>query len=120
MINKKRIPVYFIGNRKEKKVKIGKSNCPEKRLKNIQSCCPFELNILLITRFFSEKELHKMFENYRSNNEWFVLTEDLIEFIQIVNIMEKLNKCFEQNENITKEDFSLKLNEYLEENNSIK
>lgn len=69
--------------------KIGFSSNPnriEKRLAEIQTGCPFELEIVASFRTFHhryiEKFLHIMFDEYRIRNEWFEFENEQIEKIK--------------------------------------
>lgn len=71
--------VYFIGNRENKIVKIGYSRSPKTRLKELQTGCPYKLSIiyLLPGGIKLEKLLHKKYEDYKLNGEWFKLEKQL-------------------------------------------
>ena len=75
--------VYFIQAGKEPKVKIGITNSIDNRLKQLQTGCPYPLNILAIIPGGrkKEKELHKRFEKYSEIGEWFSLSGDLQDFV---------------------------------------
>lgn len=66
--------VYIIGNIDKGICKIGYSTNPYKRLKSIQTGCPYEVTVL---RFYEgigkmeEKLLHKKYKKYKMNGEWF-------------------------------------------------
>lgn len=68
---KKEECVYFIGNIKYNFIKIGTSNDPNKRLKELQTGCPFQLELIHTTKNYSEKELHEKFKEEKMNGEWF-------------------------------------------------
>lgn len=76
---------YFIGNRKNNTVKIGKSVSPGARLKHLQTGCPDKL---VLYRFiphespFTEKEIHKKFAHLRVSGEWFKYTDELKHFVR--------------------------------------
>jgi len=82
--------VYFIGNTKEGYVKIGHSNNPNKRLKSIQTGCPFRVDILHTiddADIDVEKQLQKKFKLYNTVGEWFRYEGELKNYLeQITNI----------------------------------
>ena len=56
--------------------KIGRSNSPACRLKNLKTGNPnIELLLVCDEKAMSEKALHMMFSNKRRGNEWFELSE---------------------------------------------
>lgn len=61
--------------------KIGKSKNPEKRLKQIQTSNPLAL-LLEYSDKVDEKNLHKLYSNYRIKNEWFNLNDKQVEEIK--------------------------------------
>jgi hypothetical protein len=73
--------VYFIGNREKEVVKIGyTSGTAEKRLKELQTGCPFKLEVLHTIEdatIKDEKRLHAKYSEYRLNGEWFTLNWEI-------------------------------------------
>lgn len=68
--------VYFayIGEASPVYIKIGFSKYdPNKRLKNLQTGCPFPIKLLgfVIGRMSQEEELHSVLKDYRIQGEWF-------------------------------------------------
>ncbi|MER6503708.1 GIY-YIG nuclease family protein [Streptomyces sp. NPDC001455] len=65
--------VYVIGPPGSNRVKIGTSNNPEKRLKELQTGNPDRLEVLWSTPGGRELEsmLHRAFAAYRVEGEWF-------------------------------------------------
>jgi hypothetical protein len=68
--------VYFayIGETAPVYIKIGFSRYdPHKRLKNLQTGCPFPIKLLgfVIGRMVQEEELHDVLKDYRIQGEWF-------------------------------------------------
>ena len=65
--------IYFIEFQEKGPVKIGYATNVDKRLNNIQSSCPYELNVLCATPggIECEKILHKVFADSRIRGEWF-------------------------------------------------
>lgn len=84
--------LYFVSNEEESIVKIGITRDLEKRLKNLTSCSPVKLKILLSIHCFDwdsklmpnevEKYFHEEFKEYRSHGEWFYLTGKLSDFLK--------------------------------------
>lgn len=75
--------IYLIAHL-DKFVKIGYTKNIHKRLSQLQTSSPVKLEVLhLIDGDVSlEKELHKMFKNYRANGEWFNYNSEIIEYFQ--------------------------------------
>ncbi|MFD3937832.1 GIY-YIG nuclease family protein [Streptomyces sp. NPDC058611] len=65
--------VYVIGSSGSTHVKIGTSVSPEKRLKELQTGNPGRLEVLWCTPGGRDLEsaLHKVFDEYRMEGEWF-------------------------------------------------
>lgn len=74
---------YFIGNRAEGKVKIGFSSNPQRRIAEIQTGCPFPVEILATEPGGSarESQLHRRFSHLHLNGEWFVLNDEVSRYI---------------------------------------
>lgn len=80
----RRYQTYFILARTLGRVKIGKAFDPEKRLSDLQTGSPEELELLLALPErppFEESQLHYRFKNYRVIGEWFEYRDDLKIFI---------------------------------------
>jgi competence CoiA-like predicted nuclease len=124
--------VYFIKNTETECVKIGKANCPESRLKELQTGASGELKIIGLLKFANssgayeaEKYLHEYYNKYRirlgqgtytKKSEWFSLPIDWMfdekEQINIVNNFiqrsrekEEYNKRQQENINAYYESF---------------
>lgn len=71
--------VYVIGNKEFKLCKIGFSTDINKRIKSLQTGCPFKIEILaIITGSYEiEKQLHLKYKKYNTTGEWFRIEEDL-------------------------------------------
>lgn len=65
--------VYVIGSHKYKFFKVGFSQDPFKRLKSIQTGCPFQVWVVLIINATMdyEKQLHRKFRRENTVGEWF-------------------------------------------------
>ncbi len=74
--------IYFL--KANDKVKIGYADDPSKRIPEIQTSNPYELEVLLIIdgNYDKESELHKRFEKHRTSGEWFELEEPIQSFIK--------------------------------------
>ena len=73
--------IYFI--KADNRIKIGYANNPIKRISNIQTSCPFILDVLFIIdgHYTKEQELHKMFITNRLNGEWFEYSDSIKNYI---------------------------------------
>ena len=72
--------VYAIGNIKHGFVKIGYSNNPEKRIKQIQTGCPFPVTIIRTWQGMGRKEeklMHRAYSKYKTVGEWFKIEGSL-------------------------------------------
>jgi len=68
--------LYIMQIEKTGAIKIGVSKNPEKRIKQLQTSCPYKIKMILRIekRADLEKQLHdrlKKFRTTRSNQEWF-------------------------------------------------
>ena len=66
-------------------MKIGRTKCLESRIKNIQTGCPHRINDVFIIISDYEEEiirlefyLHYFLRKHKMNNEWYLVTTDLI------------------------------------------
>lgn len=75
--------VYFVINEKHEFCKIGYSIDPQKRLKGIQTGCPFPVFIKKVIGGTPslEKKFHKHFQRQRSSGEWFYIRGELKDFL---------------------------------------
>lgn len=73
--------IYFI--RSGNYIKIGYADDPARRLKELQTANPGELEILGIApgNVAREREIHIIFADFRANGEWFELTTDILAYI---------------------------------------
>ena len=75
--------VYFIrADGKPKRLKIGKATDPAKRLKELQTGCPYPLSIAAQIKCRSDRHAllveqlaHSYFAAYRTHGEWFKCTD---------------------------------------------
>jgi hypothetical protein len=76
--------IYFIQAGTDGPVKIGYSEYPEKRLKDLQTSHYSELHLIGVMAgdILLEKQLQKEFEFYRINNEWFKFSNKINNFIK--------------------------------------
>lgn len=74
--------IYVISDR-QGRFKIGRSDNPEKRLRQLQTGNSKKLEIIGITKgdIWLEKRLHKMFLLHREKGEWFSLSPEAVEFL---------------------------------------
>jgi hypothetical protein len=75
--------VYFIEAIGLNRIKIGVSDNPKKRLKQLATSSPVPLLLKGITSggHGAEKYLHRRFEHLRLNKEWFHASNELIDYI---------------------------------------
>ena len=75
--------LYVIGCKDKNYYKIGHSRNPEKRLKAIQTSCPFNLNLICKKKSADarqkESKLHLWLWELRKQGEWFVLSPQILE-----------------------------------------
>lgn len=62
-------------------VKIGRSTNLAARLSNIQAENPIPLTVLLKTTKYKESELVEKFKQYKTENDWFVLSDEIRKFV---------------------------------------
>lgn len=77
--------IYLIGNTQKEVCKIGYSAAPEKRLAQLQTGCPFSLELLAVQEgsFTEERILHNMLKNEKLEGEWFNLTTTVTDMFNI-------------------------------------
>lgn len=79
--------VYFIQNKLTKKIKIGLSKDPYKRMRELQNACGDPLDIILFVNTggedkLIEQNLHERFSDSRSIGEWFEPSNEIMSFIE--------------------------------------
>ena len=77
--------VYFIVNYSDKRVKIGYSINPAQRVKQLMTAYPgkrLEVAKQIKGNVKDERKYQKIFCHYRIEREWFVLSEEILEFIK--------------------------------------
>lgn len=76
--------VYVIGAASSNTVKIGVSNQPDRRLREIQFMSPVALSVLWISpgSYDLERDLHHHFAQYRSHGEWFTFPREPVKTVQ--------------------------------------
>lgn len=79
--------IYVIACTKTKTCKIGYSNNPQKRLKELQVANPNKLKLAKVIQgtINEEQTLHKTFEHLRLSGEWFQFGSELKNYFQITN-----------------------------------
>lgn len=81
------MPVYFIQEQPEGRIKIGKSRNPKKRLMNLQTGNPDPLEVIacLPGGRVEETLLHQKLDRYRcTRGEWFHPTKGLLGYIRVM------------------------------------
>lgn len=78
--------IYFLYAKEPQLVKIGyTSKLQSSRVASVHSHCPYDLELLGMVEvpngISSERKLHKQFELYRHNREWFNYTPDLADSV---------------------------------------
>ena len=75
--------VYFVVNEKQAICKIGYSVSPAKRLKELQTGCPYPLHVqkTVVGDIEMERLFHKIYNEYRLEGEWFKLQGELKTFV---------------------------------------
>ena len=95
--------IYLIKTKGNDFYKIGyTSDSVNKRLKSIQTCCPYKLKVInkINGAMEQEKILHTLFKEYRTQGEWFKLDKKHLNIL--VNVMEFVDKDIDPPKNITK------------------
>ena len=82
---KKQSYTYFLKATNSNLIKIGTSQKPHSRVKQIQSMSPEELRILVVVKGNREIEFHQKFKAFRSHGEWFEPSVDLL--IEIIDLI---------------------------------
>lgn len=81
------MPIYFVHALGTNYVKIGFASRPMRRLHGLQTSSPHELKMLAVTvgTIADERAMHKRFKAHHVRGEWFMMIDDLDEYIaQIV------------------------------------
>jgi hypothetical protein len=75
--------LYFVQAEITKRIKIGQSNCPERRLKAKQTDSPEKLALLGVLPCYDNTEAlhHKDFQAYKVHGEWFEACPELLAYI---------------------------------------
>lgn len=83
---KNRSNIYFIQGQMSGLIKIGISQDPEARLRQMQSGSPEELSLLKQVKGYHEDEkmLHKRLDDYRVHGEWFEPSRDVHILIDLI------------------------------------
>ena len=84
--------IYFIADTNKDVVKIGVSKSPKKRLKQLQTSNSNKLVLLgyIDGEKEQEKYLHNLFSKHKLSGEWFILNDEIIDYINSVNLID----CF--------------------------
>ena len=88
--------IYFIKNIVSGTIKIGFSDTPNKRLKDLQTGSPDRLVLIKTIPGDRETEsnIHQQFSHCRLEGEWFASTDELLEFIKGQNKKALVDKFF--------------------------
>lgn len=84
--------LYFL--KKDNLVKIGYSRNPAKRIQTIRDNSSSDIELLILTEgsITDEKHLHCKFKEYHSFKEWFILSDEIKEFIKTLESIELTHK----------------------------
>lgn len=76
--------IYVFANHFSGVCKIGFTTNPTNRLKQVQTGCPYKLEIILVIKgsIKTERALHKKYKKFKTNGEWFLFRGQLKESIQ--------------------------------------
>lgn len=96
-VKPKPIITYIIKQVDANKIKIGKSNRIEKRLKDITYNCGSPIQVLLLIPYDIEQELHLRFATLRYVGEWFIDNGDIQEWIEEFDRSGTLTEYTEKN-----------------------
>lgn len=80
--------LYLMINSANMTLKIGRSNYPIQRLKQLNTASSDKIELLYVYPGFgsAEKRLHKKFEEYKLNGEWFMYSKEIIDFMKDFSI----------------------------------
>lgn len=80
--------VYVFANFFSGVCKIGFTKNPLNRLKQVQTGCPYKLEIVLVINgsVKVEKALHRKYKKFKTNGEWFLFRGELKESIQKLSL----------------------------------
>lgn len=80
--------IYFIQMGHDGPIKIGQSDDPFGRLKDLQVGAPYKLHLVAVTKCVpnSEGDIHARFANIRLNGEWFKPDQALLDFIAMLRV----------------------------------
>ena len=70
---------YFI--RCQSFIKIGKTSDIRKRLISLQTGNPFEITLIGYLNGDKEKQIHELFFEFHHKNEWFYLSQEIIDYV---------------------------------------
>ena len=73
--------IYFAQGQETKRIKIGRSRQPEKRIASLQLSEEATTILKMKGNHNTEQKLHEQFKHARLHGEWFSPTDDLIQFI---------------------------------------
>ena len=81
--NRPKDKIYFI-RAENNTLKIGTTYSVIKRLKAIQMCCPYKLEVIgvIYGGYVLEKQIHKDLEAFKTHGEWFELTDEVKEYLK--------------------------------------
>ena len=122
--------VYFLYAKKARRIKIGYSKNPQKRISGLQTASPEKLIQLAVLNGKRELEqaIHLRFGYLRENGEWFRATDELFEWIHevrrkkhipFVKISMNDERLLEKNDHYRKLGYVI-VHDYSQEGESLK
>jgi hypothetical protein len=79
---------YLIKCTKTGIYKIGESSNPKRRFNSIKTANPYVI-LLGASDYYSEKELHEKYKNYRFCGEWFEFPKDIE--LEVINLFQEIS-----------------------------
>ena len=86
--------IYLIHNTNNNTLKIGKSDNPEKRLKQLLTATPDNLNLLFIIEGEDDHKYKKIYKEFYIKREWYNYADKIIEEFKIIQKNEEIYKHY--------------------------
>jgi hypothetical protein len=83
--------LYLMINTTNNTLKIGRSNNPITRLKQLNTASSDRIELICIHEDFGDAEIriHKKFEKFKLNGEWFIYSQEIVDFMKDFSIFSK-------------------------------
>jgi hypothetical protein len=90
------IYVLRVQNQRKGFLKIGTTETPARRMRDIQTNCPFDLSLVSLRpgTIKEEREIHRKLREYKTRGEWFEDTKEVREFLNISMVHQEMKKDF--------------------------